>query len=103
MNKQEELLLKRYMSLRGKSASLREVVKSHLVLSLILSIPMFFAAWLIFYHGVREAAYIVLGMWLGMFVTDLRHGTIFVRLWPTIQEYLDWDKIKNVLEDKQHS
>ncbi len=99
INNQEELLLKSYLKCRGKPANLWEVLIPHFLINFVLAIPMILGALLIYYYGVREAAYCVLGMWLGMFLTNIRHGKIFVKYWPTIQNYLDWDKIESSLED----
>ena len=101
MNQTEQKLLKRYLSLKERPAKLREVIQPFFVLNFVLFIPMFIGAMVIYYYGVKEAAYIVLGLWLGMFLSDIRHGRIFVSLWPSIKKYLDWEKIeKNITEEE---
>lgn len=103
MDQLEQKLLKRYLALKERPAKLREIVRPHFVLNAILFVPMFIAALVIFYFGVREAAYIVLGMWLGMFVADIRHGKIFIKLWPQLKQYLDWDKIEKRMNEQNKS
>jgi glutaredoxin len=100
MDQLEQQLLKRYLALKERPAKLREVVQPYFILNAILFVPMFLGALLIFFLGVREAAYIVLGMWLGMFVADIRQARIFIKLWPHIKKYLDWDKIEKHLNEQ---
>jgi glutaredoxin len=103
MDQLEQQLLKRYLALKERPAKLREIVQPHFVLNAILFVPMFIGALVIFYFGVREVAYIVLGMWLGMFVADIRQGKIFIKLWPRLKKYLDWDKIEKQLDEQNKS
>ena len=103
MNHIEQKLLKRYLSIKERPARLREVIQPFFVLNLKLFIPMFIGALVIFYYGVKEAAYIVLGMWLGMFLSDIRHGRIFVTLWPSIKKYLDWEKIEKNINEQENT
>lgn len=103
MDQLERQLLKRYLALKKRPAKLREVVQPYFILNAILFVPMFLGALVIFFLGVREAAYIVLGMWLGMFVSDIRHGKVFIKLWPFLKKYLDWDKIEEHLNEQNKS
>jgi hypothetical protein len=103
MDQLEQQLLMRYLALKEHSPKLREVAQPHFVFNAILFVPMFIGALAIFYFGVREAAYIVLGMWLGMFVSDIRHGKVFIKLWPLLNKYLDWDKIEGHLNEQNKS
>jgi hypothetical protein len=103
MDQLEQQLLKRYLALKERPAKLREVALPYFILNAILFVPMFIGALVIFFFGVREAAYIVLGIWLGMFVADIRHGRIFIKLWPRIKKYLDWDKIEKHLNEQNES
>jgi len=103
MDQLEQQLLKRYLALREHSPKLGEVAQPRFVLNAILFVPAFIIALAIFYFGVSEAAYTVLGMWLGMFISDIRHCKVFIKLWPCLKKYLDWDKIEKQLDEQNIS
>jgi hypothetical protein len=103
MNQVEKKLLKQYLSIKDRPANFREVIQPFFLLNFALFVPMFIGALVIFYFGVKEAAYIVLGLWLGMFLSDIRHGRVFVTLWPSIKKYLDWEKIEKSYSEQESS
>jgi glutaredoxin len=103
MDQLEHDLLKSYLALKEHPPKLGKIVQPHFVLNAILFVPMFIGALVIFYFGLREVAYIVLGMWLGMFIANIRHGRALIKLWPRLEKYLDWDKIEKHLDEQNKS
>ena len=101
MRDQEIELLRTYLKNKESTPKLRAVLQPHFLLNAILFIPFLLTGIIIYYFGVPEVAFMVLGIWLGLFLCDIRHGKIFIRLWPKVKKYIDWEKIeRKINEDK---
>ena len=56
--------------------------------------------WLCVSQDLMEVAFLVVGLWVGALLRDLRYAFEVQRVWPCIERMFDWAKIEEMAGDK---
>ena len=94
-----------YKKYQGRDMPLLDLLgmhaKSWLIVAVLILPLMLFWIWLARSGSFASGPFIglVVGMFLGQVLRDLRHCRSTVRIWPIVHEVLNWEQIDSKLEE----